>query len=132
MWRIVSRCDLPFQLADEIGLDLNPVSLFSMAAWDEETGEQFSTTELLNTVFSFLSVDVCVLWFVTAATKLQQGSVFTPVCHSVHRGVSDPACTTGHITRGVSVQGDLCPGRLSPSGSLSRGVSVILLECILV
>ena len=62
--RIISRCDLPFQLADEIGFDLNPVSLFSMAAWDEETGEQFSTIELLNTVFSFLSVDVCVLWFV--------------------------------------------------------------------
>ena len=56
--RIISRCDLSFQLADGIGLDLNPVSLFSMAAWDEEIGEQFSTTELLNTVFSFLSVDV--------------------------------------------------------------------------
>ena len=61
MWRIVSRCDLPFQLADEIGLDLNPISLFSMAAWDEETGEQFSTTELLNTVLSFYRRCLCSL-----------------------------------------------------------------------
>ena len=57
-------------------------------------------------------------------------------------GVSVPAGTTGHMTRGVCVQGGLCP-----KGSLSRGVSVwgvsvrdppyewavrILLECILV
>ena len=43
------------------------------------------------------------------ATKLRQGNVFTPVCHSVHGvGVSVPACTTGHMTR----------------GSLSGGVSV--------
>ena len=68
--------------------------------------------------------------FVTARKRsLGQGNVFTPVCHSVHRGVSIPACTTGRMTggslsrgslsRGVSVQGGLCPG-----GSLSRGVSV--------
>ena len=75
-----------------------------------------------------------------------QGNVFTSVCHSVHRGVSVPACTTGHIIgglcpggslsgeglclgrvsvqRGVSVQGSLsgglCPG-VSVWGSLSRG-----------
>ena len=30
--------DLIFQLADEIGLDLNPVAYLSMAGWDEETG----------------------------------------------------------------------------------------------
>ena len=35
-------------------------------------------------------------------------------------GVSVPACTTGHMTRGVSVQG----GGLCLGGSLSRGVSV--------
>ena len=68
--------------------------------------------------------------FLQAATKLWQGNVFTPVCHSVHMGVSVPACTTGHMTRGlcaggVSVQGGLylvgvpvqegglCPGRVS-------------------
>ena len=54
------------------------------------------------------------LKYLPAATKLRQGNVFTPVCHSVHRGISVPACTTGHMTRGaVSVQ-----------GSLSGGVSV--------
>ena len=37
------------------------------------------------------------------------------VSHSVHRGVCVPACTTGHMTRGISVGG---------GGSLSRGVSV--------
>ena len=42
--------------------------------------------------------------------------MFSQACvkNSVHRGVSDPACTTGHMTRGV---GGLCLGR----GSLSRG-----------
>ena len=74
------------------------------------------------------------------AMKLRQGNVFTPVCHSVHRGVSVPACTTGHMTRGVSVQG------ISVWESLSRWVETpgqkppyrnewavcILLECILV
>ena len=45
-------------------------------------------------------------FFITARNELRQGNVFTPVCHSVHRvGVSVQACTTGHMTRGVSVQG---------------------------
>ena len=70
------------------------------------------------------------------ATKLWQGNVFTPVCDSVHRGGSVPACTTGHMTGGplsgwslqggylgaVSVQGGLClGGGLCPGGSLSGG-----------
>ena len=59
--------------------------------------------------------------YLPPATKLRQGNVFTPVCDSVHRrGVSVPACTTGHMTRGVSVQ----------YGN-ERAVR-ILLECILV
>ena len=65
------------------------------------------------------------------ATKLRQGNVFTPVCNSVHRGVSVPACTTGHITRGslsrgTSVQGSLSRGSLSREslGGLCLGVSV--------
>ena len=47
------------------------------------------------------------------------------VSHSVHRGgeVSVLACTTGHMTMGVSVQGVSLQGGLCP-GSLSRGVSV--------
>ena len=54
--------------------------------------------------------------FLPSATILRQGNVFTPVCDSVHKGggISVPACATGHITRGVSVQ----------RGSLSWGVSV--------
>ena len=42
-------------------------------------------------------------------TKLREGSVFTPVCHSVHRG--------------VSVHGGLCLGGLC-SGGLCLGVSL--------
>ena len=55
------------------------------------------------------------------ATKLRQGNVFY-TCLSVilFTGGSLPACTTGHMTRGVSVHGGLCPW-----GSLSRGVSVL-------
>ena len=84
--------------------------------------------------------------YLQPATKLRQGNVFTPVCHSVHRGgwVSVPACTPGHMTGGGVLSGGsltaglclggLCPGRslfrglcpvhLCPGGSLSRRVSV--------
>ena len=73
------------------------------------------------------------------ATKLRQGNVFTSVFHSVHRwrggGVSVPACTTGHMTWGLSLSrgvlfpagslsGGLCPGGSLSGGSLSRRVSV--------
>ena len=46
---------------------------------------------------------------------------FSQVCvkNSVHRGFSVPACTTGHMTRGV------CPGGALSGGFLSRGVSVL-------
>ena len=80
--------------------------------------------------------------------KLRQGNIFTPVCDSVHRGVSVPGslsqgglcpgpggslsgglcpgglCPGGSLSREVSVQGALCPGSLCPGGFLSRGVSV--------
>ena len=80
---------------------------------------------------------------VTARKRsLGQGNVFTPVCHSVHRGGHCPSMHHRSHGRGVSVQG----------GSLSRRVSVwgvwtepplpptygherafrILLQCILV
>ena len=47
------------------------------------------------------------LWLVTARKRrLGQGNVFTPVCHSVHRGgVGFPACITGHMTRGFCIGG---------------------------
>ena len=69
--------------------------------------------------------------FITAATKLWEGNVFTPVCQSFcSRGgwgegeVSVPTCTTGHITRRGSLsRGGFCLG-VSVQGSLSRGVSV--------
>ena len=68
-------------------------------------------------------------------TKLREGNVFTPVCHSVRkgglcpgevsvwgslsRGVSVPACTIGHMTRWslsrrVPVRGGFCPRGLCP------------------
>ena len=99
---------------------------------------------------------VTTLPFLPPATKLRQGNVFTPVCHSVHRGrgsLSGGLCLGGLCPR-VSVQG--CPlfggslsvgflsGCLCPGVSVSRWVSIqgdnggnewavrILLECILV
>ena len=76
------------------------------------------------------------MYLLPRATKLREGYVFTGLCDSVHvgGGLSVPACTTGHMTRGFSVQGGvsvwgrgslslggLCPGW---GQSLSQGVSV--------
>ena len=58
------------------------------------------------------------------ATKLWQRNVFTPVCHSVHRGGLCPSMHHRSHDQGVPVQGrDLCPGG-SLSGSGLGGVSV--------
>ena len=56
----------------------------------------------------------------TPATKLRQDNVFTPVCHSVHRGRGSLSQHAPQVTwpRGVSVWG----GVLCPGGSLSGGV----------
>ena len=74
--------------------------------------------------------------------KLQEGTVFTPVCDSVHRGRVSVwgvsvwgSLSTESLSGGVSVQrgslsggslsrGVLCLGGLCPGGSLTRGVSV--------
>ena len=62
------------------------------------------------------------------ATKLRQGNVFTSLrqefCPHGGECVSAPACTTSHMTRGVSGQGDLCPGGSLSGGSVIRGVSL--------
>ena len=78
--------------------------------------------------------------FYRPQTKLREGNVFTPLCHSVHRGRG--LCPSMHHRShdlgvsvqwgglcpvGVSVQGDslqvgLCPGGLCPGGSLSGGL----------
>ena len=52
--------------------------------------------------------------------------MISQVCvkNSVHRGVSVPACTSGHMTKGVSVQGGLYLGGLCSGESLSRGISI--------
>ena len=51
--------------------------------------------------------------FTARKRSLGQGNVFTGVCHSVLRGVGFPACITGHMTRGVCIQGE---GDLPPEG----------------
>ena len=77
--------------------------------------------------------------YLSPATKLRQGNVFTPVCDSFHRGGLCPVgslskgvlCPGGSLSREVCVQvglcprglcpGGLCPGSLRQRGSLSRG-----------
>ena len=60
--------------------------------------------------------------------SLGQGNVFTPVCHSVHRGKGDWLPSMHHMTRGVCIQGVSCIGGLHPGsweglhlGGLHRG-----------
>ena len=79
--------------------------------------------------------------FLPSATKLRQGNVFTPVCHSVHKGGSasmhagiDPL---GRHPPGRHPQGDTPLGRppradTPPSRRLLQRTVHILLECILV
>ena len=77
--------------------------------------------------------------FLYVSVILFTGGVSVPACTTGHmtmgvsvQGVSVPACTTGHMTRGVCpmglVQGGLCWGGLCPRGvcpgGWSRGVSV--------
>ena len=50
--------------------------------------------------------------FITTAMKLQQGNVFTPVCHSVHRGVS--ATPLGRHPLGRHPPGQTPPVRHPP------------------
>ena len=55
--------------------------------------------------------------FTSCKRSLGQGSVFTPVCHSVHRGALCPGgALSGGSVWGVSVQGGSRSG-----GSLTRG-----------
>ena len=70
---------------------------------------------LINLHISAIHVNTVETYLLPPATKLGQGNVFTSVCQEFcpQGGISVPACTTGHMTRGVSV-----------GGSLSRGVSV--------
>ena len=78
-----------------------------------------------STAKSYTLFLLCML--LPPATKLRQGSVFTPVYDYVHggEGVSFPACTKSHMTRGVSFQGGLCLGVSVQGGiSVQGGVSV--------
>ena len=53
-------------------------------------------------------------------TKLWEGNVFTPVCHSVHRG-GGGSLFKGPPSKSIDVQG-VCPGGLCPRGfSVQRG-----------
>ena len=56
-------------------------------------------------------------------TKLRQGNVFTPVCHSVHGGRGSLSQHAAHDQGGLSGGGGLCLG-VSIQEGLSRGVSV--------
>ena len=70
--------------------------------------------------------------------NLEQGNIFAPVCHSVHRGLSVPGgCLPAPGGGGVSAPGgSLVPGgclvQTPLPGRLLLRVVRILLECILV
>ena len=66
----------------------------------------------LRQKFPPITPNVQSAFFTARKRSLGQGNVFTPVCHSVHRGgVSFPACITGHM---------------NDQGCLHRGGSVCL------
>ena len=80
-----------------------------------------------------------VIYFYRSQTKLGQGNIFTPVCHSVHGGGLLPggACSWGGAwSRGYAPGGCLVQGlggaRWRPPGRLLLRAVRILLECILV
>ena len=69
------------------------------------------------------------LWLLPPANEVCEGYVFTAVCLSTGGGLGHcPGvfCPGGRsLSRGISVQGGLCPGRgFCPGGSLFRKVSV--------
>ena len=57
------------------------------------------------------------------ANEVCDGSVFTPVCHSVHGGGGFPACITGLMTRGICIHEELHQGGLHlGAGGGGRGL----------
>ena len=80
--------------------------------------------------------DMHSLIFTARIRSLGQGNIFTPVCHSVHRGVwSGPGgCLGGTCSRGMPSPegGCLLPGGAwwRPPGKLLLQAVRILLECI--
>ena len=68
-------------------------------------------------------------------TKLRKGYVFTPVCHSVHKGVSAPVHAgihngPGRHPPGQTPRADTPPDRHHPRRRLLLRTVRILLECI--
>ena len=89
------------------------------------------------------------LIFTARKRSLGQGNIFTPVCHSLHRGVPAPRGVPGLggclLPGSACSSGGLLPGGPAHGGACSRGVPdggpprqlllqvvCILLECILV
>ena len=66
--------------------------------------------QLLNTYWSHLY---------RPQTKLREGDVFTPVCDSVHRGISVQGSLSGDLSPGISLEGVSVQDGLCPGGSLS-------------
>ena len=60
-----------------------------------------------------------------AKRSLGQDNVFTGVCLST-RGIGFPACVTGHMTRGVCIQGGSTFRRGLPPGGLPLGWEVCI------
>ena len=91
-------------------------------------------------VLLFKTNQVCALVVITARKRsLGQGNIFTPVCHSVHRGV---VCVVAGGWACVRCWGDVCGwGACVVAGGVVRRIRrdtvneravCILLECILV
>ena len=78
-------------------------------------------------VFGYICRGIILHGYLPSATKLRQGNVFTPVCHSVQGGCL-PQCMLGYTPPS---QEAYPPKAHTPRRPLQRTVS-ILLECFLV
>ena len=63
----------------------------------QHVGRWCAVTYRLFYFFDSLPLEII---FLLSTTKLRQGNVFTPVCHSVHRGVSAPVHAGIHALLG--------------------------------
>ena len=89
-----------------------------------------STDNYGNLVFFSKLPKLALLPFLPLAKKLRQGNVFTPVCHSVHRGEGVSATFLGRHYRGRHPLDRHPPGQTPPC-PVHAGIHTPLAQCML-